>query len=366
MNDVTEALFSYGTTQYDRLAFQKALDDIPAWESAGSSFSLQVLTPDFAKGVALLADNELHPAFADKDFQVVRQQTAQAQAGELLSPDHLFNRAIKMAVLPPKDPTLREATPQSIMSVTRDDVQTYYKKVWRPDRTTIVVTGDVTPEKAQAVLEQAFGGWKADGPAPDIDLPAVPLSKASHAQVPDKSSVQDEVVLAETLGLTAAQPDHFMLQLGNEVLGGGLFSSRLYRDLRVKTGYVYTVGSAFEWGRTRGLYTVNYGADPDKVGKAQAAAVRDIKAMQSAPPSDDELALAKASLLRSIPLARASLDRIAAQYLHLTDLGLPLDNADRGALAYYNATGADVQAAFRQWIRPDDLASIVKGPAPSL
>ncbi len=366
VNDVTEALFSYGTTQYDRLAFQKALDDIPAWESAGSSFSLQVLTPDFAKGVSLLADNELHPAFGEKDFQVVRQQAAQAQAGELLSPEHLFSRAIKMAVLPPKDPTLREATPQSIMSVTHDDVLAYYKKAWRPDRTTIVVTGDVTPEGAQAAVEQAFGGWKSEGPAPDIDLPAVPLSKASHALVPDKSSVQDEVVLAETLGLTAAQPDHFMLQLGNEVLGGGLFSSRLYRDLRVKTGYVYTVGSAFEWGRTRGLYTVNYGADPDKVGKAQAAAVRDIKAMQSAPPSDDELALAKASLLRSIPLARASLDRIAAQYLHLSELGLPLDNADRGAQAYYNATGADVQAAFRQWIRPDDLASIVKGPAPAL
>ena len=93
--------------------------------------------------------------------------------------------------------------------------------------------------------------------------------------------------------------------------------------------------------------------------------MRDIKAMQSAPPSDDELALAKASLLRSIPLARASLDRIAAQYLHLTELGLPLDNADRGALAYYNATGADVQAAFGKWIRPDDLSSIVKGPAPA-
>lgn len=174
VNDVTEALFSYGTTQYDRLAFQKALDDIPAWESAGSSFSLQVLTPDFAKGVALLADNELHPAFADKDFQVVRQQTAQAQAGELLSPDHLFNRAIKMAVLPPKDPTLREATPQSIMSVTRDDVQTYYKKVWRPDRTTIVVTGDVTPEKHRLCWNRRSGAGKPMAPHPILTCPPCP------------------------------------------------------------------------------------------------------------------------------------------------------------------------------------------------
>lgn len=365
VSDITEALFSYGTTTHDRLAFQKALDDIPAWESAGSGFSLRVLTPDFEKGVALLAENELHPAFPEKDFAVVRVQSAQAQAGELASPGHLFSRAVKAAILPANDPALREATPQSIMKVSHEDVRHYYQQAWRPDLTTIVVTGDITPEKARAVIEKEFGGWKAEGPTPDITLPAVPLSRASRAVVPDKSSVQDEVVLAETLGLTPAQPDHFLLQLGNEVLGGGLFSSRLYRDLRVKTGYVYSVGSAFEWGRTRGMYSVNFGADPDKVGKARNAALHDIKAMQLAPPSAEELALAKASLLRSIPLQRASLDRIASQYLYLSDLGLPLDNADRAAHAYYGATGAEVQKAFQHWMRPDDLASIVKGPTPT-
>jgi zinc protease len=365
VSDVTEALFAYGTTQHDRLAFQKALDDIPAWESAGSGFSLRVLTPDFEKGIALLAENELHPAFPASDFEIVRAQTAQAQAGELASPGHLFTQAIKVAILPPKDPALREATPQSIMHVTRDDVLHYYAHAWRPDLTTIVVTGDVTPEKARAVVEHAFGGWQAEGPKPELNLPAVPLSKASRAHVPDKSSVQDEVVLAETLGLTAANPDHFALQLGNEVLGGGLFSSRLYRDLRVKTGYVYTVGSDFEWGRTRGTYTVNYGADPDKVGKARAAVLHDVGAMVTAAPTDAELSLAKASLLRRIPLQRASLDHIASQYLYLASLDLPLDNADRAAQAYYSATGGDIQAAFRQWIRPDDLSTIVKGPAPT-
>lgn len=365
VHSLTEALFSYGTMQHDRLAFQKALDDVPAWEDAGGNFSLQVLTPDFEKGVELLAENELHPAFPEKDFTVVRTQLAQAQAGELVSPGHLFDKAIKAAILPETDPTQRDATPESIMSVTRDDVLHYYQSAWRPDLTTIVVTGDISPEKAQAVLEKAFGGWKAEGPAPDVNLPTVPLSKTSRATVPDKSSVQNDVVLAETLGLTAQNPDHFLLQLGNEVLGGGLFSSRLYRDMRVKTGYVYSVSSSFDWGRTRGAYTVNYGADPDKVGKAQSVVMKDLKAMQSAPPTAEELSLAKASLLRSLPLARASLGRIAAQYLYLEDLGLPLDNADRGAKVYYKATGAEVQAAFRKWIRPDDLAVIVKGPTPT-
>ncbi|MFT9064056.1 MAG: pitrilysin family protein [Acetobacter persici] len=365
VEDLTEGLFSYGTATHDRLGFQKALDDIPAWESAGGSFSLQVLTPDFEKGIALLAENELHPAFPEKAFQIVRMQAAQGQAGLLVSPGFLFGQAIKTALLPAKDPELRHATPQSLMSISRDDVLKYYQAAWRPDLTTIVVTGDITPEKARSVVEQAFGGWKAEGPKPVVDLPAVPLSKASRANVPDKSSVQDSVLLAETLGLTASHPDHFLLQLGNEVLGGGLFSSRLYRDLRVKTGYVYSVGSSFDWGRTRGSYNIEYGSDPDKVGKARVAALQDLKSMQTAPPTEDELSLAKASLLRSLPLRRASLSSIAAQYLGLEELGLPLDNTDRAAQVYYKATGAEVQAAFQKWIRPDDLAQIVKGPAPT-
>jgi zinc protease len=93
--------------------------------------------------------------------------------------------------------------------------------------------------------------------------------------------------------------------------------------------------------------------------------LHDVGAMVAAPPTDAELSLAKASLLRRIPLQRASLDHIASQYLYLASLDLPLDNADRAAQAYYSATGADIQAAFRQWIRPDDLSTIVKGPAPT-
>lgn len=95
------------------------------------------------------------------------------------------------------------------------------------------------------------------------------------------------------------------------------------------------------------------------------AAVKDLQAMQSAPPTDDELSLAKASLLRSLPLRRSSLGAIARQYLSLTDLDLPLDNTDKAAEVYYKASGAEVQAAFKKWLRPEDLAQIVKGPAPS-
>ena len=95
----------------------------------------------------------------------------------------------------------------------------YYAKTIRPDLTTIVVIGDVTPEEAKAAIEKWFGPWKAAGPKPDVDLPAVPPNKSSAANVPDPSELQDSVDLSETVPITRFDPDYYPLQLANHVLG---------------------------------------------------------------------------------------------------------------------------------------------------
>jgi zinc protease len=361
--EITGNLFSYGTISQDRLTFQKSLDDIAASEDAGASFSLKVLTPQFEVGMKLLADNELHPALPEQAFAVVQQQEAQSLAGLLHSPDYLFERAVTKAVAPPGDPTLREATPKTALSLTHADLLAFYQAAFRPDLTTIVVAGDVTPEEAKRVVTETFGGWHATGPTPAIDLPGIGLSHTSQTQVPDPTSVQDSVTLTETIPLSVANPDRFTLMLGNTILGGGFFS-RLYRDLRIKTGYVYSVDSALNWGRTRSDYSASFGSDAQNVGRARALLVRDIKDMQSTPVSDTELTRAKAQMLRRLPMQRASISAIAALYLRLTDLGLPLDTPQTGAKRIFNATAADIQNQFRSALRPDDLAQVVKGPPP--
>jgi len=361
--DVTSELFGYGSQSLDRLAFQKALDDIAAQESAGPSFSLKVLTPQFEPGMKLLADNELRPAFPAQAFAVVRQQTAQGLLGLLQSPGYLFGRAIKSAIVPPHDPSLRQATPKTVMALKPSDVAAFYKSAYRPDLTTIVVAGDVTPEQAQRVVTETFGAWHADGKTPDIDLPAIPPSHAGTAQIADPAAVQDTVTLAETVPIAVTNPNRFTLMLGNTILGGGFFS-RLYGDLRVRTGYVYSVESELAWHRTRSDYTVSFGCDPQNVDKARTLLVRDIKSMQTDPVTDAELTRAKAQLLRHIPMQRDSIDSIAGTYLRLEDLGLPLDTLQTGAQKIFAATAPDIQAAFRTNLRPDALAQVVKGPPP--
>ncbi|MDI2113298.1 M16 family metallopeptidase [Commensalibacter nepenthis] len=359
---ITDDMFKYGTKTLDRLAFRKAVDDIAADVSAGSDFSLSVLTPDFDRGVQLLADNELNPAFDQKFFDIVKQQTSQSLVGLYQSPGYHFSRAITKAINPPNDLSLRQANPQEVMKLTLQDLNEFYKKSFRPDLTTIVVAGNITPEQAKATVEKYFGQWKAEGPKPDLNMPTRPNSKSSDVHVPDKSAVQNSVALVESIGLDVHHPDHYLLNLGNEVLSGG-FAGRFYKDLRVKTGYVYNVNSDFSWSQTRGAYSISFGADPNKVALARKAALKDLTAMQTAPVTDDELQLAKASLLRSIPLQEASIDGIASRYLTYTSLGLPLNTSHVAAEAYYKATATEIQKAFQTYVRPKDLAQIIKGPA---
>ncbi len=364
VDQVLNALFSYGTTTLDRIAFQTAVDDIGADISVGATFSLKVLSEHFDRGAQLLADNLLHPALPESAFTIVRQETSGALAGLLQSPDYLAKRALIAALYPQGDPSLRQATPATVGPLTLADVKDYYHKTFRPDLTTVVVIGNVTPEQAKAVIGKYFGDWTASGPKPETDLPPVPLNKPSSSVVPDSSRVQDAVVLAETLGLTRAHPDYYALQVGNHVLSGAFYATRLYRDLREQAGLVYAVESFLDVRKTRALFGVFYASDPPDVSKARVMVEQELRNLQTTPLSDYELQRTKALLLRQIPLGESSTDNIAVKLLALAHEDLPLDEPVRAAQRYLEMTALQVKAAFARWIRPDSLVQITQGPGP--
>jgi zinc protease len=364
VSDVLEGLFSYGTKSLDRLAFQKALDDIAASETAGPNFSLKVLKQYFSRGIELLADNELHPALPEDDFKVVQQQTAELSQGELQSPAYRSNRALVRGLLPSGDPLLRETTPGTVSALKYQDIQDYYAKTYRPDLTTIVVIGDITPDEARTVIEKSFGAWQATGSKPNVVLPSVPANKAVAMHVPDASRVQDSVDLAQQLEMNRFSPDYYALQLGNHVLGGGFYATRLYRDLRQKAGYVYNIDNSLQASETRANYSVDYGCDPQNVSKARVMVEQELIDMQKNNVTPAELQQAKALLLRQIPLAEASEDAVAGGFISRARIGLPLDEPTHAAQRYFTLSAEDVRAAFAKYISPANFVQVVRGPVP--
>jgi len=361
---VLEGLFSYGTKTLDRLSFQKSLDDIAANEKAGSSFMLQVLPDHFDRGMELLSQNLLQPALPERAFRIVQEETAGMLAGQLKSPSYIFGDTIKKSLYPAGDPELREATPDTVSSLTLDDVRNYYKKTFRPDMTTVVVIGQVTPEQARVAVEKHFGAWKAAGPKPVTDLPPVPPNGPSSSMVPDASRVQVEVILSETLGITRSDAAYYPLQLGIHVLSGAFYATRLYRDLREETGLVYTVEASLDAGKTRADFSVSYACDPRNVSKARTLVDRDLKEMQIKAVSAEELLQAEILLLRNIPLSQSSIDSIAEGYLRRSTIGLPLDEPIRAAERYREITADQVKEAFTEWVDPGRLIQVTMGPEP--
>ncbi len=361
---VLNQLFAYGTTTLNRLAFQKALDDIAAQVSTGTSFSLEGLSDHFERGVQLLADNELHPALPEDAFNIVRGQVAATVAGRLESPDYLARRAFRIALYPKDDPSLRQPTPATVSGLTLANVKDYFSKVYRPDQTVIIVIGKVTPAAAREVIERYFGQWQATGPKPNILFPPVPPNTATSVAVPDASRVQVEVNLGETVGLNRSNPDFYALMLGNHVLGGGFYATRLYQQLREETGLVYFVDVELQANQTRGLYAIEYACDPDNVAKVHDIVDRNLLEMQSQEVTPDELRQAKLMLLRRIPLSESSLGSIARGLISRSILDLPPDEPIIAAKDYAAMTAGQVQAAFAKWVRPADLVQVSQGPLP--
>jgi zinc protease len=96
-------------------------------------------------------------------FKVVREQISGLAVGNLKSPEYRAGRAVTKALVPMNDSDFRETTPKTVGAITLDDVKRYHERTMRPDLTTIVVIGDVTPAEAKSVIDKWFGG-SSDSP----------------------------------------------------------------------------------------------------------------------------------------------------------------------------------------------------------
>ncbi len=365
VNDLMTALFPFGTTTYDRLQYQAELDKISASVDAGTDFGMQVLSKDFDRGVQLLADQELHPAFDPKSFAIVQGQLVGQMQGQVTSPDYLAQVALNNALYPAGDPYRNFATVKTVGSVTLDDLKAWYTAAYRPDLTTIVVIGDVTPDQARASFEKYFGSWAATGPKPDTHPPAVSLNAAAQVVVPAQGRVQSSVQLVQLNDLRRSDPDWAPLQLANAALTGGFYSSILYHDLREVHGYAYSIGSSFHAGRTRSSFNVEYACDPQNIVPAEQAVIADLQRVQTTPLTENDVVRAKALLLGDVPIHQSSYDGVTSLLLQYAGQDLPLDQYQTDAQNFLDATAAQVQAAFAKWVRPSDFVRVVTGPGPT-
>jgi len=201
---------------------------------------------------------------------------------ELLFADHVYGRSSR-------------GTPQSIESITRDDLLVQHRALFATDNISIGIVGAVSPDEAARLVDQTFGPLARSNPLAKI---ADYEPKFGNEEIIDYPGPQTIVSLALP-GLKRSDPDFFTAYILNHILGGGSFSSRLYSEIREKRGLVYGVGSDLSTLAHSAYLGAGFATRPDQADEALEIMRTEITRLAEEGPSEAELEAAKKYILGS-------------------------------------------------------------------
>jgi zinc protease len=360
---MASTLLSFGGAKYGFDAQRAVADQLGATIDVGFDFSAHGRAQDLPKLIDVVADALEHPAFAPADVQLVRKQTLDAIRARDEDPDYRATSDFDRLLLRPDDPTLREATPESVAGITAADLHDYANRHIRPDLTTITVVGDVDPATVAATMRASFGGWHAAGPHESADPGPLPPPHAAQRYV-----VSERHIVEAHLGqaaLTRANPDYYGLNLIDEILGAdGSYDTRLMRDLRSRLALVYSASSALDVDRYRGTLNFYLSSDPRRVTQAVAVLRGEVDRLKSDAVGPFELERAKDKVVARAVVAEEATEVIATR-VHTIGLDkLPLRYEADLPRRYAAIDGADIERIAQTYLKPSELVEVYEGPRP--
>ncbi len=358
--------------------YAKALDENQlgeAWADLGASFgastsadrlsfSLRSLTDSelLDKAVQLAARQMAHPAYPESVWARDRDKMAAAIRESLTRPGTVAQIRFAEAVYS-GHPYGWRTTPESLLRMDVSDFQRWHAQALRPCRAVVSVVGDVTRAQADALVSRLLALWPQGRCEP---LPAVaevpPLRAAQDLRLPF-SSAQAHVLLGQP-GYKRSDPDFFALLLGNHILGGGGFTSRLTAQVREQRGLSYSVYSGFAPALHAGAFTLGLQTRPDQATQALEVARQVLREFVDKGPTEAELQAAKDNLIGGFALRIDSNRKLLDNVANIAWNGLPLNYLDRWTEEMAKVTAADVRRAMARVLQPERMVTVVVGGQP--
>lgn len=381
---VTAGMSSKGLTAANPAnggSFDAALDENQlgeAWADLGAgfgagassdrmSFSLRSLNfPDLLPKAARLAARQLgDPAFPEAIWQRERQRIAASIREANTRPATLAGRAFAAAVYG-SHPYGYDMTEESLQRIGVADMMQMYRRLIQPCRAKVSIVGAVTRAQADALvttlLSRLPSGATGCEPLPPV-AEVTPLAAPAVREIPF-ASAQAHVLIGQP-GYKRNDPDYFAMMLGNYILGGGGFVSRLSQEVREKRGLSYSVYSYFSPGLHAGAFTLGLQTRPDQSAQAVQVAREVVARFVSEGPAERELKAAKDNLIGGFPLLIDSNRKLLGNIASIAWNGLPLDYLDTWTRQVDRVTVADVKAAFARKLQPQRMVTVTVGAAPA-
>lgn len=329
------------------------------------SFSLRSLSyPDLlAKAVALAARQMAHPAFPEAMWLRDRERISASIRESLTKPGTVVQYRFAQAVYG-THPYGQRATPETLGRIGVQDLKNLHVQALRACRATVSVVGALTRAQADDLVQRLLAHWPRESGCPSLPpVPEVaPLAAAQSLNLPFDSA-QSHVLIGQP-GYKRTDPDFFALLVGNHILGGGGFVSRLTEQVREKRGLSYSVYSAFAPGLHAGAFTVGLQTRPDQAKQAVAVAQEVVQDFVRLGPTEAELTAAKSNLVGGFALRIDSNRKLLDNVANIAWNRLPLDYLSGWTRQIERVSAADVQRAMARVLQPERMVTVVVGGQP--
>jgi zinc protease len=329
------------------------------------SFGLRSLSyPDLLnQAVALAARQMAHPAFPEAMWLRDRERLSASIRESLTKPGTVVQQRFAEAVYG-VHPYGYRATPETLARIKVQDLKNLHAQALRACRATVSVVGALTRAQADAMVQRLLAQWPRESACPSLPpVPEVaPLAAAQNMNLPFDSA-QAHVMIGQP-GYKRSDPDFFALLVGNHILGGGGFVSRLTEQVREKRGLSYSVYSAFAPGLHAGAFTVGLQTRPDQATQAVAVAQEVVQSFVRQGPTETELQAAKSNLVGGFALRIDSNRKLLDNVANIAWNRLPLDYLNTWTRQVERVSATDVQRAMARVLQPERMAVVVVGGQP--
>lgn len=253
--------------------------------------------------------------------------------------------------------------PDTVAKLTREDLVRFYRAHYVANHAVVALIGDLTRDEAEAIAEKVTAGLaRSDGP--ELRLPPVPALKAPATRKIAHPASQAHILIGEP-GIARSDPDYFALYVGNYVLGGGGFVSRINEEVRQERGLAYSAYSYFAPLERKGPFVIGMQTARGQTELALGVVRKTLRKFLKAGPTEKELIAAKQNIIGGFPLRIDSNAKIL-EYLALIGFyRLPITYLEDFAGNVERVTAEGVREAFARHINPDRLVTVVVGGEPA-
>jgi zinc protease len=361
----TAAMLDEGTASRSALEIADEVARLGAALNTGSTMDATQVTASslrrtFPELLEIVADVARRPSFPAEEIERQRASRLGSLVQQRENSNAVASLVAAAVIYGEKHPYgfTELGTEASNKALSREDMHQFWRQSFVPNNAALVVSGQITRDELRPLVEKAFGTWEQGAPA----QPALSTPEAMFARLVlvDKPGAPQTQLRVTGLGAPRATPDYEALQVMNESLGG-LFSSRINLNLREVHGYTYGAGSQFVFRRGTGPFVVATGVRTEVTGPSVSEIFKELRGMREKPATGEELALAKDSLVRSLPAQFETSGRVTASTSNVYVYDLGLDYYSKLPTKLASVTTEQVKAVADRYLVPEKLSVIAVG-----